>query len=121
MKRLIASIVLSLALLGSIFAYQNNENTSKKKAPAKTVDCSAVNDAGLTANVKEKLANTPSLKDFAIQVSAKDGTITLTGAVKMGRHKGTATLQTKRVACVRKVDNQLTVESSQTKSAKSNQ
>lgn len=119
MGGLVVCLVVSVVWSGNAAMAQD---AAPKKAPAKpAVDCSTVNDATLTAQVKEKLANTPSLKDFTINVAVKDGAVTLTGTVKTGRNKGTATLQTKRVACVRKVDNQLTVETAASKAPKSGQ
>lgn len=121
MKKILTSVVLTLSLSVVVIAGQSG-NTAPKKAPAKTtVDCSTVNDTTLASNVKDKLAGTPSLKDFALNVAAKDGAVTLTGNVKSGRNKGTATLQAKRVACVKKVDNQITVEPAPAKPSKSGQ
>ena len=118
MKNIVLLLVLSLSLSLAAEAGQNGDTATRKSPSKSAVDCSTMNNTTLAATVKDKLANTPSLKDFMIGVSAKDGTITLTGSVKAGRNKGTATLQAKRVPCVRKVDNQITVESSQPKSAK---
>ena len=113
--------LLSLSLMSSAFAAQNS-NTSAARKPkaekASPVDCGTIDDATITANVKDKLSKTPSLKDATINVDTKSGVVTLTGMVKMGRNKGLATLQTKRVACVKKVENQLGVE--QTKNKNSN-
>ena len=71
-----------------------------EKTPA--VDCSKVDDATLTANVKDKLAKAPSLKDAAVNVETKGGVVTLTGTVKNASIKG--------VACVKSVDNELAIE-----------
>src|SRR5262249_60695616 len=64
----------------------------------------------VTAGVKESLANTASLKDFKIDASVSGAVVTLTGSVKTGLNKGLASSQTKRVPCVKKVENKLTVE-----------
>ena len=122
MKRMLI-VLLSLVLTGSAFATQNsNKNaTMKPKAEkAAPVDCATVDDAAITANVKDKLSKTASLKDASINVDTKGGVVTLTGMVRMGRNKGLATLQTRRVACVKKVDNQLSVEQSKDKAMKNN-
>ena len=112
MKKLVAGIVVSLLFSLSVFAMQETmaPAKTKKAAPKETVDCTKLDDAGLAAKVKEKLANTPSLKEYSLNVTASGGTVTLTGMVKKGYNKGTATSQAKRVACVKKVDNQITVE-----------
>lgn len=113
MKR--TAILLGILVLaaGSAFAKQENLTPATKKQPAKakaTVDCSKVEDAALGASVKDKLANTPSLKEFSITVVAKDGVITLTGNVKKPTNKGLASAQSKRVPCVKSVVNQISVE-----------
>jgi osmotically-inducible protein OsmY len=94
---------------GAVLA--QNSNTSKKPPkPKPVVDCSTVNDATITTNVKEKLGKAPSLKDLMIDVATSAGVVTLTGTVKKPTQKGTASRVAKSVACVKKVDNQITVE-----------
>jgi osmotically-inducible protein OsmY len=104
-------VFLILCANGFLLAQGNQSSSKPKKVVQKTdTDCSKIDDAALAANVKDKIAATPSLKDASINVTAKDGTVTLSGSVKKPTNKGLATLQAKRVPCVRKVDNQLTVE-----------
>jgi osmotically-inducible protein OsmY len=122
MKRMFI-VLLSLLLASSAFAFQDGNTKTTKKAravKAAPVDCATVDDAAITANVKDKLLKTPSLKDATISVDTKAGVVTLAGMVKMGRNKGLATLQAKRVACVKKVDNQLAVEQNKDKAMKNN-
>ena len=114
MKNLVTLVVFLSLCTTSALSFQGATPSPPKNQPAakkEAVDCSKVDDATLTANVKDKFINTPSLKDATINVAAKDGTVTLTGSVKKPTNKGLATLQAKRVACVKKIDNQLTVES----------
>ncbi|HWC77371.1 MAG TPA: BON domain-containing protein, partial [Blastocatellia bacterium] len=68
-----------------------------------------------TDDVKAKFAKSKSLKDLAVVVDTKSGEVTLTGAVKTGTQKGSATRMAKAVPCVKKVVNQLTVESASKK------
>ena len=75
MKKIALLIALALCLSLSTSATQNGEPGAKKKAVKPAVDCSTMKDTTLAATVKEKLANTPSLKDFLINVVAKDGTV----------------------------------------------
>ena len=75
-------------------------------------------DQAITASVKERLAKAPSLKNVSIDVETKDGAVTLRGMVKTGGLKGVATRMTKRVDCVKKVDNQLSVEQARIKEAR---
>jgi hyperosmotically inducible periplasmic protein len=112
MRRLFI-VVLSLMIAASAAAAQTADTAAPKKAKPAAVDCSKTDDAAISASVKDKLAKTPSLKDFSIGVRTKEGVVTLTGTVKAGRNKGLASLQAKRVQCVKKVDNQITVEQSQ--------
>ena len=108
MKKL---FVLFCVLALGISAGAQNKNVSGKTKSAKTaVDCTGVDDAKISADVREKLSNTPSLKEFKIDVASNGGTVTLTGSVKTGLNKGLASSQAKRVPCVKKVDNKLTVE-----------
>ena len=104
MRRFLIILVV-LLFVSSAFATQNKSETPK----AAPVDCSAVNDATLAASVKDKLSKTPSLKDASIDVTASDGTVTLKGSLSKPQLKGVATNQVKRVPCVKKVDNQITV------------
>jgi osmotically-inducible protein OsmY len=116
-------VLLSLVFVSSAFAFQDSDTKTAKKPKAEKaapVDCVTVDDAAITANVKDKLSKTASLKDATINVDTKGGVVTLTGMVKMGRNKGLATMQAKRVPCVKKVDNQLSVEPSKDKAMKNN-
>lgn len=108
----ITMLVLSLALVGGTFASQDNSKSQPKPKTEKAamVDCSAATDDSITASVKEKLSKTASLKSANIEVATKEGAVTLTGRVKTSGLKGVATRMTKRVDCVKKVDNQLSVE-----------
>ena len=109
MKRSIVVLLLSLALISVAFAAQNKN----AKAPAKPAPKAApapVDDASITAAVKDKLSKTKSLKDAGIDATTKDGVVTLTGKVKTGGLKGAATNVAKSVKGVKKVDNQITVE-----------
>ena len=117
MKKLLITAVA--VLCASTAVWSQNTNTKPPKAKPAAVDCSKTTDQQITESVKAKLAGTPSLKSETINVATSGGIVTLTGTVK-GNHKGLATLQAKRVACVKKVDNQLTVEKSATPPKNSN-
>ena len=114
MKRL---TILFLCLLFATTAFAGQASTAaptKSKAKAK-VDCTTVDDAKITADVKARFAKSASLKDFTVNVATREGEVTITGAVKTGLQKGSATRMAKAVACVKKVVNQLTVEGASTK------
>ena len=120
MKTTLTSLLLGLALCtGGILAQNPSTQTparaakdakaaSKQAMPKPAV--APVTDANITTAVKEKLSKTPSLKDANINVSTKDGVVTLTGMLKTGGLKGVATNVTKSVKGVRKVDNKITIE-----------
>ena len=110
MKRTAAVSFLLLALMGAVFAGQNKNAKAPAKAAAPKAAPAPVDDAAITAAVKDKLSKTPSLKTANINVATNSGTVTLTGVVKTGGLKGVATNAVKRVKGVKKVDNQLTVE-----------
>lgn len=120
MKRIAITLVMLCMFAIVAFAAQDKTAKAPAKPKAAPVDCSAVNDAILAANVKSKLSETPSLKNATIDVAASNGTVTLTGSLDKGQLKGVATNQAKRVPCVQKVVNQITVPKSSdtSKSAK---
>lgn len=122
MKRIAVALVI-LLLTGTTFAAQTtnpkparNANSNAAKKPV--VDCSTMTDDQINAAVKERLANTPSLKDSTINATTSGGVVTLSGKVKTGQLKGVATNQVKRVACVQKVDNKCETESKAAPAAK---
>jgi len=109
-KRIIVVSLLALALVSGAFAAQNKNAKAPAKPAAPKTAAAPVDDATITAAVKDKLSKTPSLKGAAINAATKDGVVTLTGALKTGGLKGVATNVTKSVKGVKKVDNQITVE-----------
>ena len=121
MKRIAITLVMLCMFVSIAFAAQDKNAKAPAKSKAAPVDCSTVDDATLAANVKSKLSQTPSLKDATIGVAASSGIVTLTGSLGKGQLKGVATNQAKRVPCVQKVINQITVPKSDAppKSAKS--
>ncbi|HVF91816.1 MAG TPA: BON domain-containing protein [Blastocatellia bacterium] len=115
MKRLLLAVFLCLYFTCGYAVAQDGSSKSSGKSGSgqgEQVDCSAVNDSGITSSVKERFAKSPALKDAGIGVDTRNGVVTLTGRVKNGGLKGVATRVTKRINCVRKVDNQLSVEQS---------
>lgn len=110
MKRLLLAVFLCLfSTVSPAIAQDGSPKPSGKSGPEQ-VDCSGVDDPGITSNVKERIAKSPALKDAGIGVDTRNGVVTLTGKVKTGGLKGVATRLARRVNCVRKVENQLTVE-----------
>ena len=113
MKRIPVVLVLLLCATSVLWAQDKAEKPTKTKPEA--VDCSTVDDAALTADVKSKLAAAPSLKDVAVNVATTGGIVTLTGTALKPTQKGTASLVAKAVKCVKKVENRMTIEGSGTK------
>ena len=108
MKRiLITALALTLA---SAAVWAQNKNARPPKAKPAAADCTKATDAQITDNVKAKFAGTATLKDQSINVATTGGVVTLTGSVQKGNNKGLASLQARRVPCVTKVENQITVE-----------
>lgn len=85
------------------------ETAKEVKGDAKAA-ASATDDASVTKAIKEKLASLPSLKDKNIDVMVSGGTATLKGKVDKAGLKGVATNAVKKIAGVKKVDNQIEVE-----------
>lgn len=90
--------------------YDTGQKASGKKSKARAASSATTDDASITATLMEKFSNSASLKDTPIDVSVKDGAVTLSGKVKYGRQKGSATRMAKAVPGVKSVDNQLVVE-----------
>ena len=109
MRRILVAVLMLMLMSGAAFA-QNANAAKPKKAKAPAVDCSTVDDATLAKNVNDRLAAAPSLKGQAITATASGGAVTLTGKVKTGSNKGTATRVAKAVKCVKSVTNNLEVE-----------
>lgn len=123
MKSITISLFLCLILATTAFTAQDDSAKAAKKPKAEKAappDCSTVTDAAITDTVKDKLSKTASLKDAAIRVETREGVVTLTGKVKTAGLKGVATRMTRRVDCVKKVDNQLSYEQSRAPSANKN-
>jgi hypothetical protein len=118
MKQLLCVLMCVIFLSGVGYTFQDAKGTAKKASAKETVDCSQLNDAQLTARVKEKFANTKGLKDANLTVVSQNGALILTGKVQKGTMKGLATRQAKRIPCVKEVDNQIIVESTTTKASK---
>ena len=108
----IMMVMLSIVLSVVAFAAQETPKPPAKSKAAKAapVDCSTATDETITAGVKEKFAKSTSLKSASIDVETKDGVVSLKGMVKTSGQKGAATRRTKSLSCVKKVDNQLSVE-----------
>src|SRR2546425_3323959 len=113
MKRILIT-ALALTLAGSA-VWAQNKNARPPKAKPAAADCTKTTDAQITENVKAKFAGTASLKDQTINIATSSGVVMLTGSVKKGNQKGLSTLQARRVPCVTKVDNQITVEGAASK------
>lgn len=109
MRRL-SFLVCVFLLVGCISAHGGSESTFGEKALKASADCTDVDDAKLAADVSSKIAKTTSLKDFAITATANGAVVTLTGKVKTGANKGTATRVARSVKCVKSVENKLEVE-----------
>jgi hyperosmotically inducible periplasmic protein len=114
MKRFIVVLICCLFMVSVASAQdplKDITSAAKEKAisTAKEQATAIVDDSTLTANVKAKLMNAPSLKESTIGVSTTDGVVTLTGEVKTKQAKGAATKVAKAVKGVKSVDNQLTI------------
>ena len=119
MKRVLVFLTVLVFAAAVVLAQNKNEKPAAKPKAAK-VDCSTVTDAKITDDVKARLAAAASLKELTINVATSAGVVTLTGKAMKGTQKGTATRVAKAVPCVKKVDNQITVEGAATKPKNSN-
>jgi hypothetical protein len=83
-----------------------------RSAPPAEGGCSTVNDAEITANVREMFARSRLAKRAlpGISVSTRDGVVIIRGTIASDRAKQEATRAAMQAACVKRVDNQLIVE-----------
>ncbi len=105
-KRIMVTLVLlGWTMMASVVVAA--PRTAKSKAQAATA--ANVSDPAITKGVEARLAKTRSLKVVPIHVETKGGVVTLTGTVPKWWMKGVATRETKRVAGVKKVSDQLKI------------
>ena len=83
-----------------------------KPAAPEASGCSNVDDAEITANVKDMFAKSRLAKRAlpGIRVFTRDGVVTIRGTIASDRAKQEATRVAMQAACVKRVDNQLIVE-----------
>jgi hypothetical protein len=91
--------VLSITVLGIVFA----AGCAQKP-----------NDAALVTNIKAQMFSDSQLKDANLQVTSKDGEVTLSGAVPSDAARLDAYKIATQTAGVTKVNDQMTVDSAQT-------
>lgn len=94
MKRALALLVLFAACFGSSLLAQNKPSSS---------------DDRIYDQVRMKLAGDADVKGGDIEVTVKDGAVTLTGKVESDRGKKRAETLAKKVKGVKSVDNELIV------------
>jgi len=124
MKSLVIVIICLLAMVSAAYGQILKDITpgSKDRATghAREKATIVVDDASITAEVKIKLSDAPSLKNARIDVSTTNGVVTLTGAVRSKQAKGAATKMSRAVKGVKSVDNRLTIESAGKQVTKAN-
>jgi osmotically-inducible protein OsmY len=94
MKRALALLVLVAACFASTLPAQNKPSSS---------------DDRIYDQVRMKLADDADVKGGDIEVTVKDGAVTLTGKVESDRGKKRAETLAKKVKGVKSVDNELVV------------
>lgn len=112
---IIAFAVIGERTIGSTasaFVPRNSNKSSgqtgdkKTAAKPKAVGCSKADDAALADQVRDRLSKNNTLRDekeITVEVSGR--VATLTGTVKVRSHKLTAATETKRVRCIKRVEN----------------
>ena len=89
-------------------AKKDAKKEAKNSASAAAI---SLDDASIEKAVKAKFAALPSLKDNStLGVSVSGGVATLTGTVKNRGIKGVATNAAKKIAGVKKVNNQIAID-----------
>ncbi len=77
---------------------------------ALAVPAARADDDTIFEKVRQRLNNDPDIKGSRLTIDVKDGVVTLKGTVTEERFKAKADKLTRRVAGVKNVVNQLTVE-----------
>ena len=86
-------------------ANKSGAPAAKKGATKPKADCSKADDAALADQIRERLSKNAALKDEKeIIVDVKARVATLTGTVKVKKHRVTAGAEAKKVACIKRVD-----------------
>ncbi len=70
----------------------------------------SVNDGVLMDRIRQRLVSDPEVKGYAVEVSVKDGVVTLDGTVASDRAKSRAEKLTRKEKGVKNVVNNLRVE-----------
>jgi len=108
-KLLVSVLALIIAATPAINAQESmSSKSSKSKSSSAAVPTS---DAEIQKCIADRLARASSLEGQTINVAVSGGDATLTGSVKKGLQKGTASRVAKVKACgAKQVTNNLTVE-----------
>ncbi len=115
MKRSLIGLTAALCLIWTVAAHGQaakdltGEVKDRATAAATAKAAAVVDDSSITAEVKRKLADAPSLKDCSLSVATTNGVVTLTGIVKTKQAKGAATKIAKGVQGVKSVTNEITI------------
>jgi osmotically-inducible protein OsmY len=113
--------VLAIMIAGTVTT-NAQETMSSKSSKSSRSGATAVptSDAEIQKCIADRLARASSLEGQTINVAVSGGDATLTGSVKKGLQKGTASRVAKVKACgAKQVTNNLTVESTASSSKKS--
>lgn len=94
----------ALAWAGGLPAPRARKTSSRPAAAATNVP-----DTTITKDVEARLARMRSLKNVPIHVETQNGVVTLTGTVRTAGSKGVATRETRMIAGVKRVNNQLNI------------
>jgi len=104
-KHSIAMILIASALMiPGLPLYAADDQTSKETIGEKA------DDAVITSKVKLELLNNRATSALRTRVDTQNGVVTLTGTAKNTAEKDLATEFAKKVKGVKRVDNQMTVE-----------
>jgi len=117
MLRKMAVVVCSAGVIGltSGYAAAQAADTTKDKAQATaSKTAGTVSDAEITTSVKSKLAANKSVSASKIDVDTSDGVVTLNGSVHSSAAKTTAARLAREAKGVKRVENNLTVETAGT-------
>ena len=107
-RKMMIATLLTLLPAGSAFTVWSA--TVPPPTTPRSPSCSGVDDATLANNVRDELAKTMSARVMAnIQITAKNRVVTLKGSATYWGTRARAGTLARKVACVRRVFNQIRV------------
>lgn len=106
-RRVVIALVVLLVVIGGFSP--NSKAKKVKRSAMQSAECSKIDNAALTSQVRDKISSTALLAGQYIKVEADAGVVTLRGNVSSSAKKRLAGRVVASVKCVKRVANYLEV------------